>query len=43
MLEFMLSFHDRRRASLLPKYLMIVMVPLFAWAQDSPSREQAIT
>jgi len=42
MLEFMLSFHNRRRASLLPKYLMIVMVPLFAWAQDSPSREQAI-
>jgi len=42
MLEFVLSFHNRRRASLLPKYLMIVMVPLFAWAQDSPSREQAI-
>jgi hypothetical protein len=42
MLEFMLGFHNRRRASLLPKYLMIVMVPLFAWAQDSPSREQAI-
>jgi hypothetical protein len=41
-LEFMLSFHNRRRASLLPKYLVIVMVPLFAWAQDSPSREQAI-
>jgi hypothetical protein len=42
MLEFMLSFHDRRRASLLPNYLVIVMVPLFAWAQDSPSHEQAI-
>ncbi len=42
MLEFMLSFHNRRRASLLPKYLMIVIVPLFAWAQDSLSREQAI-
>jgi hypothetical protein len=38
MLDFMLSFHDRRRASL----LVIVMAPLFAWAQDSPSREQAI-
>lgn len=34
----MLSFHGRRRASL----LVIVMVPLFAWAQDSPSGEQAI-
>ena len=42
MLEFMLSFHNRRRAPLLLKYLMIVMVPPFAWAQDSPSREQAI-
>jgi len=42
-LEFMLSFRNRRRAaSLLPNYLVIVMVPLFAWAQDSPSREQAI-
>jgi len=38
MLDFMLSFHDRRRASL----LVIVMVPFFAWAQDSPSREKAI-
>jgi len=36
----MLTFHDRRRASILPKYLVIVMVPLFAWAQDSPSRER---
>jgi hypothetical protein len=42
MLEFMLSFHSRRRASLLPHCLVIVMVPLFAWAQDSPSREQTI-
>jgi len=42
MLDFMLSFHGRRRASLLPKYLVIVMTPLLAWAQDSPSREQAI-
>jgi hypothetical protein len=44
MLEFMLSFHNRRRASLLRNYLVIVivMVPLFAWAQDSPSRDQAI-
>jgi hypothetical protein len=41
MLEFMLSFHDRRRASLLPNYLVIVMIPLFAWAQDSPTHEQA--
>jgi hypothetical protein len=42
-LEFMLSFHNRRRAaSLLPIYLVIVMVPLFAWTQDNPSREQAI-
>jgi hypothetical protein len=38
MLDFMLSFHDRRRASL----LVIVMVPFFAWAQDRPSREKAI-
>src|ERR1700746_3601014 len=42
MLEVMLSFHNRRRAFLLPTYLVIVTVPLFAWAQDSPSREQAI-
>jgi hypothetical protein len=42
MLEFMLSFHNRRRASFLPNYLVIVMVPLFAWAQESPSRDQAI-
>jgi len=42
MLEFMLSFHSRRRASLLPHCLVIVMVPLFAWAQDSLSREQTI-
>jgi len=42
MLEVMLSFHNRRGASLLRNYLVIVMVPLFAWAQDSPSRDQAI-
>lgn len=41
MLESMLSFHNHRRASLLPHYLVIVMVPLFAWAQDNPSRGQA--
>src|SRR2546427_6301138 len=38
MLDFMRSVHRGLRASL----LVIVMVPLFAWAQDSPSREQAI-
>ena len=38
MIDFTLSFHDCRRAWL----LVIVMVPLFAWAQDSPSRERAI-
>jgi hypothetical protein len=38
MLDFMGSVHRGLRASL----LVIVMVPLFAWAQDSPSQEQAI-
>src|SRR5437667_229138 len=42
MLEVMLSFHNRRRALLLPIYFVIVTVPLFAWGQDSPSREQGI-
>lgn len=42
MLEFMRSFDHRRPASLLPVYLMIVMFPLLAWAQDSLSCEQAI-
>jgi hypothetical protein len=42
MLEVMLSFHNRRRALLLPTYFVIVTVPLFAWGQDSPSREQGI-
>src|ERR1700688_3722104 len=41
-LEFMRSFDYRRRASLLPVCLVIVMFPLLAWAQDSLSREQAI-
>ncbi len=42
MLEVMLSFHNSRRALLLPTYFVIVTVPLFAWGQDSPSREQGI-
>jgi hypothetical protein len=40
MLDLMFSLQDRRMASFLPISLVIVMVP-FAWAQDSPSREQA--
>ena len=38
MLDFMRSVHRDLRASV----LVIVMVPLFAWAQDRASREQAI-
>jgi MORN repeat protein len=38
----MLSFSNPRISSLLLNYFVIVMVPLFAWGQDSPSREQAI-
>ena len=37
----MLSFRKSLRASLLPNYLVIVMVPLFAWGQDSACREHA--
>lgn len=40
-LSVMLSFRNSRRASLLLNYLVIVMVPLFAWEQDSPCREHA--
>jgi hypothetical protein len=37
----MLSFRNSLRASLLPNYFVIVMVPLIAWGQDSPCREHA--
>jgi hypothetical protein len=37
----MLSFRKSLRASLLPNYLVIVMMPLFAWGQDSACREHA--
>jgi hypothetical protein len=37
----MLSFRKSLRASLLPNYLLIVTVPLFAWGQDSACREHA--
>lgn len=42
MLEFMLSFHNVPRPSILLNYLVIAIVPLFACAQDSPTREQAL-
>src|ERR1700730_6553862 len=42
MLNFVLSFQDLRRPSLLLKYLVIAAVPFFTWAQDSLSHEQAI-
>jgi hypothetical protein len=37
----MLGFRKSLRASLLPNYLVIVIVPLFAWGQDSACREHA--
>jgi hypothetical protein len=42
MLDSMLGLKDHRRKFLLPKYFIVFMVPLFAWAQDSPSRDQAL-
>jgi hypothetical protein len=41
-LNFMLSFQNLRRPSLLLKYLVIAAVPFFTWAQDGPNREQGI-
>ncbi len=43
MLNFMLGLQIVRRPSQVLKYLAIATVPLFAWAQDGPTREQAIT